>query len=286
MNLQYFDESISNNSNYIDNAQQALDEQTMAESAMEQMSSLLDQIRQNGIDSLQLDNSDKLSMIGANIKTLLSNLIDSANSQYNGTYIFSGTKTSASSLVPTPPETTQLPFELVQDTPTTSNPSGLRVSYKGNNQKRIVNTGSNSTEEVNSLSQDMFGGTGTEMFDGIIELYNEMMFKQDGTTRVNSADTRTVSEGQIIQSTIKKLSDSLDKLNMETGKMGSRMNRMQAIQDQLKEENARTKDIKSSFEDTDVAESIMNLNKDNMALQYALQAGSKLLNKSLLDFLG
>ncbi|MFM7775397.1 MAG: flagellar basal body protein, partial [Candidatus Kapaibacterium sp.] len=42
--------------------------------------------------------------------------------------------------------------------------------------------------------------------------------------------------------------------------------RLQAIQEQLQEDVTRKKDLLSSIEDTDVAKTIMNMNKEEMAL--------------------
>jgi flagellin-like hook-associated protein FlgL len=75
-------------------------------------------------------------------------------------------------------------------------------------------------------------------------------------------------------------------VDLATATVGARQARLQSIQDQIKEDVTRKKDLLSSIEDTDVAKTIMDMNKNEMALQYALQVGSKMFSRSLLDFLG
>ncbi|MBL7998944.1 MAG: hypothetical protein JNL32_09945 [Candidatus Kapabacteria bacterium] len=284
-NIQTFSESISKSENYKRNIQEALDEQSASEGALQGISNSLDEIRQLGVESLQIANQDKLPVLGEKLRKFLTSLVDGANHQYNGVYVFSGTKTTAASLTPTGAETQKLPFEIVQETPTASNPSGLRVTFKGNNDERSVNTGAHATERVSSTAEDAFGTGGTEMFTNVIALYNKLMYKQDGTPRTDNGDFATKADRDNIAGLVKHVTDSYETLNAEIGKLGARTQRFDAMNSQIDEDILRMKEFRSREEDTDVAQAIMEMQKDDLAMSYALKVGSKIMSQSLLDFL-
>ncbi len=285
-NIQYYNAAIDQATNYMNNASSAIDQLTNTSDILDSFSSTLLSIRQTATDSLLVDNSDKLPTLGGTIKTMLHSLIDNANTNFNGTYSFAGTKNTAASLNPTPPATNNLPFELVQDTPTGANPSGLRVVFKGNLEKQSVNTAANSSEQANVTADEVFGSGGLGVFNTVVDLYNKLMFRADGSPRNTSSQPFTADEEHQMQDSIKQIADAVDFVDRGNATVGTRLNRMQAIKDQMNNDISRTKDLRSGVEDADVAETIMQLNKDQMALQYAMQTGTKLFGKTLMDFLG
>ncbi len=286
MDIQFYDQNIENSTNYKNTASTAVDELTNTSAMLESVSTSLTSIRQTATDSLLVDNSDKLPTLATNVRLMLQSLIDAANTHHNGGYSFAGTKTSPASLKPTAPETKNLPFELVQEAATASNPSGLRVSFKGNLEKRIVNSGPNSTEQVNVTADEVFGANGIDTFNKVIDVYNKMMYRADGTKRESSSQAYTADEHAAMQVSIKQMADAVDFADRGNGIAATRLNRMQAIHDQMDTDISRMKDLRSSVQDADVGETIMNLNKDQMAMQFAMQAGSKLFGRTLMDFLG
>ncbi len=286
MSIQYYDQNIARLTNFQDNAASAINEMVDTSATLENFSALLTQIKQTTTDSMSVDNADKLPTLGTQIKGLLHSLVDYANANFNGAYIFSGTKTTGASLTPTPPETTNLPFEIVQDAPSASNPSGLRVTFKGNMQKRDVNIAPNSTEQVNTTADSVFGPTGTEVFNEIITAYNKMMYKSDGTLRSTTSEPYSNAERNDMANSVKNLGQFVDLVDRGNAALGARQSRLQTLQDQLKEDITRTSDLRSSVQDADMGQVILNLNKDQMSMQYALQAGTRLFSKTLMDFLG
>ena len=63
------------------------------------------------------------------------------------------------------------------------------------------------------------------------------------------------------------------------------MVRLDSVRSQMQEENIRLKNLKSEYSDTNYSEVALQLKKDEAALSYTLQIGTKLINNSLLDFL-
>lgn len=285
--IQYFTENINRNNNYIKNIDSTLDEQLSTEGALENIANTLDEVRSTGIQAMEVGNQDKLPVLGESVKKLLTSMVNTANNQYNGAYTLAGTKTTAQALTPTAPEITKLPFELVLDTPTSSNPSGLRVTFKGNFSSRNINVGPNASEEVNSTADDAFGTGGVEAFNNVIKLYNTLTYKPDGTLRSTGDKAGlTKNERDAISDEIVGINNSMELVNQETGRMGARQARLQNLRDLMNEDNSRMKEFRSQKEDTDVAQAIMEMQKDETALQYSLKVGSKLMSQSLLDFLG
>lgn len=283
--IQVFTESINKNDSYQKSIEEMLDEQTSTENALRVIADSLDEAQGVGNEALQIGNQDKLPVLGEKIKKLLNNIVDTANHQYNGVYVFSGTRTTEQSLNPTPPEQKNLPFEIIQGTATTANPSGLSVSFKGNNEVRNISVGPNASERINTTAADAFGGSGTEVFGGLIELYNKLMFNADGTPRAADGTGTTKDDQDAIVATVKRISDSRQLADVETGKLGARSQRLESLRDQLTTDTLRLREFRSREEDTDVAEAVVNLQKSQNAMQYALQVGSKLLGQSLFDFL-
>jgi flagellar hook-associated protein 3 FlgL len=286
MTMQYYNDSIQKSNNYLDNSAASINEMINTQAVLEQISSSIFTARDTALQSLNVDNAEILPSLAANIRTQLESIIDAANTSFNGMFSFAGTKVNAESLAPTAPETQRTPFELIKETPTPSNPSGFRVTFKGNIDQRMTTVGSQSSEQVNIEADKVFGAGGTEMFDKLINLYNKVMYKADGSMRTGTPPAPSLDEQRAIQDGIRTMSDALNTIDLATATVGARQARLQSIQDQIKEDVTRKKDLLSSIEDTDVAKTIMEMNKNEMALQYALQVGSKMFSRSLLDFLG
>ncbi len=281
--IKTYSNAIDRKTQIQDNIQQSIDELASVSTTLESMTTITGNIRQAAIDSTQAGASKSLATLATNVKGLLEDLINAANSQYNNKYMFSGTQTTPGSIQPTPPETNNNPFELITVAPTATNPSGLQVVFKGNMDDRVVHKDNTSTEVINTKANEIFGTNGDELFKPIIDLYNLMAY-QNGVPRQDNQGY-TIDELNQLSDMQKSISGLYDKLTAAGAKNGAKMNRLQAIHDQMTEEITRLKDFKSSQEDTDIAQSSINLAKANTALQYTLKVGAQLLPNTLFDYL-
>lgn len=279
--------SIERNDQYKKNIDDALTDNRNYEAALDNFANRLESVRDIALDASKQINFDKLPVLGNAINQVLGDLVEIANYEYDGRFAFSGTRTTRSSITPTPPQTNQLPFELVKDPAavSTSNPEGLTIAFKGNSEARLVATSNNTSERVNVVPSDAFGAGGTQVFEEIIAVYNTLMYKADGTERTNT-DALTTEEMESMQESVKKLSDSLDRLGSTRGSLGATNNRLEVLSEQITFENLRLKDLRSAREDTDVAEATKNLVREDSALNYALKVGGQYNQQSLIDFLG
>ncbi len=274
---------INRNDQYYRNIDKALGELRVIDDELQSMTEQVTEIRQIVIDSTHVGNKGATSTLAEYVKGILDDLVTKANSEYNGRYIFAGTKTTPDSLDKTPEAQNDLPFEIVEGTPTADNPSGLQIVFKGNNKSREILKDDKSTEVINTKAEDVFGAGSTELFERMIDLYNIMAYDENGNKRGNAPLTREeVSEMSGLQKDIVLV---FERINKAAAQNGAKLNRMEAIQQQLQEENTRLEEIRSIDSDTDVTESVINLQKEDTALNYSLSIGARLLPQSLFDFL-
>lgn len=286
---------ITNNENYLANLQNSMSEMRTAMESMDTVANTLINLRQLTLDSIQVVNSSNPQTLAVQIKDLLSDIVSQANIDFNGKSLFSGTATTEKSveidpLGPLAPfqalSNNKLPYEIINVAATPANPSGLTVIFKGNNENRIINKDQNSSEIINLKSDELFGtgGTEPELFQDIIKIYNIIKFKPDGSLRTET-DFYTPSENAQIETLQKSLLENHQKLINSVAMLGSKYNRLEALSDQLINENTRLNEIKSIKSDTDYARTTIDLKLEENALQYSLQVGSRIMQNSLFDFL-
>jgi len=270
-----------------------LDELRASEEALSFVAESLIEIRMTAQETTNATNFDKIPTLAVNIKNKLFDLIRSANQDFDGKYLFSGTKTTAESIeIPgtLPPgvvagDIDTNPFQVVNATPSLANQSGLTVLFKGNFQSRLINTSVTSTEQVNVTADTAFGGpNGTSVFDTVVKLYNAMAFNEDGTPKEENQNY-TANELEIVIESIKEISKKYDEINATISNVGMQIIRLQTMSDQSDIELTRLREFKSREVDTDYAKTVTELQKTELTLQYSLKVGSNLFQQSLLDFL-
>lgn len=275
---------IEKNNAHISNLEEVLKELSQVDDRMQGIADKFQQIRQLAVDASAVGNTNALYALGTYVKGLLEDIVNDANTDFNGKFLFSGTKTNSASLDQIVPGQNDMPFELLSDSPSADNPSGLRVIFKGNNKDRVINKDSNSEEIINSTASEIFGGSGTEVFKPIIDLVNLLTYNQDGTKR-SQGDLLSRDEMARLNEYQKKIMDVYEHLDTVTARNGARLNRLEAVRDQVNQENTRLKELRSLDADTDVAASTLKLMQEDTALQYTLQTGAKIIPQSLFDFL-
>ena len=275
---------IDRNKQYDTNMSSALNELRSSTEQLNSLSTQFDRLREMTVDASTSGNGASVSALAPTIKGVIEDIVKLANSEFNGKYLYSGTKTTQDSIAVGKQGTNNLPFEMIQGAATAENPSGLSVIYKGNNEDRTMTIDAERKEIVNTKANDMFGEGGVEFFNKAIDFYNTVLYKSDGTKRELN-ETPSKDEFAKIIAFNKNFSDYYDKVNIASGKIGGIINRITLAQEQQTQENTRLKDFKSQIADTDVAKTSLVLQKETNALQYAVQVGSKIFPQTLLDFL-
>ncbi|HAW09301.1 MAG TPA: hypothetical protein DCW42_09115 [Bacteroidetes bacterium] len=275
---------ISSNKEFIKIIENQISEFQFSEIQMQGISDLMQKTQQTSIDATQVGNAGNLPILANTVKGYIEDIIRNANSDYNGSFLYAGTKTKPESFDTAIPNTNDMPFELVQNPPTATNPSGLSVVFKGNFEDKAINKDSTSSDVINTKADEIFGTGGTQFFDSIISLYNLLAYKSDGTKRTSS-DLLTKEESGKLNDLQEKISNFSKQIDQTIARNAARSNRFDTLKLQITEENTRLGDYLSSKQDADVANVSLELAKDSNALQYALQVGGNIIPMSLLNFL-
>lgn len=244
----------------------------------------IQQLRGYAIDATKSGTSHDVSTIGNAILGILNDIIRSLNSDFNGQFIFSGTLTTPDSVQQPQGSTNKLPFEIIKGNPSTDNPSGLQVVFKGNNNRTIINTSKVSSEMINTTANDLFGDATASALNTIVELYNLLSYNKDGNLRgannlFNQDDFVKLNELQ------KKFGEIYERVVAMNSKNGSLLNRLETQGDQTNALITNFEALKSKVADADYSATSLELMKDQTALQFALQIGARLTQTSLFDFL-
>jgi flagellar hook-associated protein 3 FlgL len=263
---------ISRNKQYISNMSSALEEMQDSSDTMTAMTDKITQILNSVATASQTENASEMTTIAGTIEGYFEDLVNDANTSYNGTFIYAGTDTKTK------------PIELNKnDTSDSSNYSKLSINFNGNNNDRLINKDTSSTESINAKAENMFGQN-NEMFSSIINIINTIKYNSSGKER-GVGDSLTSDEISKLDSYQKTLQDYSDNISGESSRLGAKINRLTAISSQTTEENTKLSSALSTSKDADYAQTSLELAKTQTALSYSLKVGSSLLSQTLFDFL-
>ena len=170
-----------------------------------------------------------------------------SNTQVQGQYIFSGTKTDTQA------------FTLdSQSNPTTA-------TYAGNSTAFAIKSGKDSTIEVGHDGDAVF----SNLFSSMISLYNAL----------TGNDTTEIGNG------IDNLDTDFDTINNAVAAIGSKGVRIETKEKIIVDLKLSYSENKAEIEEADIVEAITRLQATELAYQAALTSSSKLMKLSLADFL-
>lgn len=270
--------------NFIKHNDYAVAEMRQVEDAAKAISDGMLQIKDLAVTSTNVTYDGNVNSIATFIKGIMTDMIRNANMDFNGKYLFSGTKTTPNSILADYPDMTNMPFELVVGESTPENRSGMSVVYKGNMEQRTINKDSHSNEEINMTGEQLFGAGGIEFFDPIIKIYNTVMYTRDGVVR-ETLDSMDRDEKMIVANLQDDIAFNLEKLDKETALLSARRDRIETVNLQMTEEVTRLKEVQSLKEDVQMPELLARIKQEETSLEYSLQAGSRIQQYSLFDYI-
>ena len=192
-------------------------------------------------------NADDRQVSAEQIRGYILELESLANTQVQGQYIFSGTKTDTKS------------FELDdQQSPTTA-------TYSGNSTAFEIKTGKNSTVAVSQNGNSLF----STLFSSMIDLLNDL----------ETDDAAGIETG------IANLNTDFETINTAIAGIGAKGVRVETKEKIIQDLNLSYTESRSELEDADIIEAISHLKSTELAYQAALAATSKLMTMSLIDFM-
>jgi flagellar hook-associated protein 3 FlgL len=239
---------------FLDNTETAKEQINYTSNTLESIQELFSKIKdlaiQAGNDTL--GQSDR-NIIANELDELLESVLQNANTDNNGRYIFSGTKTLTSA------------FTATRD----SNGNILSVSYNGNNEEIKYQIGPDTFIQVNLHGGKLFQDN--KAFSTLISLRDALKASTFDSTAFsnlrNTFDTAT------------------NALSTEITKFGAKANRLEMTTNSLENSQTALKELISYTEDADVASLIVDLQHQENVLQSSLKTGAMVIQQTLLDFL-
>ncbi len=246
--LRYRAESMQT-TKYLDNISKGDSFITASDSAMEQMSQVLDDAKSLAVQGANgTQDAASRKALGQSVDSLLTRLVDLANTVHDGRYLFSGTATFTQ------------PFVRSAD--------GTTVDYQGNLDTFEVQVGPGSQVNVN---QD-----GNTLFKQQVDIFGSLVDLRDAL-RANDASK--------ITGLVQTVDDAHSHLNDLHGALGGTEQRLELARNQLESAKVNLDGLVSAAEDADFPEIISQMQLAQVALEAGLKAGAKVLRPSLLDFL-
>jgi len=252
-----YNTSLALNTQYTRNAQDAQSWMQTSDTAMQDLSSIMNSIKEKVVQASNGTNpQDAVQAIGADVDGLINQIVNLGNTKVGDRYVFAGQKDKTT------------PFTRVGDV----------ITYNGDANKisMPIQPGvvSPSQDSVNLTGQDVFGGTdGLSILNDLIAIKQHL---QSGTT----ADQQWLSNTGL--STLD--ADHSQMLQSHT-QLGSRMSMYKMAQNMMENNNTTINQDLANNDDLDITKAITDLKTNETVYQTALQAGAKIMQKSLADFL-
>ena len=197
--------------------------------------------------NLTSSNPATVSAYTAEINSLRSQIVASANSTFQGTYIFGGSVTNK------PPYVVQ---------------SDQSVTYQGNSDTNVVQVGRASTLQIQI--------PGNQLFSGSINVFDSMKQLSAAVTAGNNS---------AIEAQVNNLQQYFDSISAVRSQIGSFSNSAQNIQSDLQSYQLARAADQSRIQSADMAQAATDFTQAQTALQAAIAAGAKISRVSILDYL-
>lgn len=199
------------------------------------------------------NDQNALDILAEEINQILEGVVNSANHQTGSAYIFGGTRT------------TQTPYEVTRDV----NGDITAVTYVGNDEDINVTIGDGVDVTINEPGSVVFQGS-NDIFQTLIDIRDNLLAGDQ-----NSLQTTRLTELEGIR----------QQLGQGIARVGAVQNRFTASEAELEDFQIQLQQTLSDSIDADFADVVLNLNAQSNAFQAALNAASRVIQPSLLDFI-
>ncbi len=247
------------------NADDAVSWLEVTESAVAEVSDILQRIRELAVSADGTESQDDKQQIQAEVDELKEQLIEVANTEYAGKNIFSGYKTDQ---------------ELLD--------SDGKYNFDSlNSEEMNYEVGIGDKITVNILGHKLFGtfdGTNLDTVDtseattgdkaqliAVIEDFSDAL-ENDDIDR--------------IEDTLGRLDEHIENILSIRGEIGAKTNRLEMVIDRIDQNIINYTELLSKNEDADMAEVIMNMKTDENIYRASLSIGANVIQPTLIDFLG
>jgi flagellar hook-associated protein 3 FlgL len=242
---------LADNAQYQKNISDSQAWTSTADSALGNVTDVLQRARELVVEAANgTESQSSLNAISSELTQLKGSLQAQANSTYNGRYIFGGTATNAQ--------------------PYTSN------SYSGNALPVQRQIGDGQTVNIGISGPSAFGTTaaGPPATQNVFDAFDSII------SDLNSGNTTALGS-----SALASLDSALTTAGNARTTVGAMSNRLDTQSSFLSAQQLSLKSVLSNTEDADTAQVAVAFSQSETAYQAALQAGAKIIQPTLLDFL-
>ena len=227
----------------------------ITEATMHQMTEVIHRLREITNQAANGTNTDEdILKIREEAAQLREQLVNLGNATYAGRYIFSGYKT---------------------DKPLLNDDGTFNVDIANSEQIRFE-IGIGDDININVPGSDLFGANPAETAGTKSKLV-------DTFDRVLDA---LENDPDALSGLLEDIDDELNNLLRVRAGLGARMNRVELTANRLDDDNVNFTKLRSKNEDVDIAEAMMNLMNVENVYKASLATGARVIQPSLVDFLG
>ena len=191
-----------------------------------------------------------MQAIAQQVEGIRNQVLQAANTSYQGNYIFAGTATNAA------------PFTL-----DASAPDG--VDYNGNTDVNTVQIAEGNSVQVNIPGSQIFQGAGGDVFGALQQLITAL--QSGNTSAVGTATTQ--------------LGTSLNYLSQQRVFYGNVVDQLNSNQDYLQQEQVNLQTEANTVDGVNMAQAATNLSQAQTTQSAALAALAKVIPQNLLQYL-
>ncbi|RBP46778.1 flagellar hook-associated protein FlgL [Garciella nitratireducens] len=250
--------TIHQNQQYLRNIEDSMGWVDMTDSTLGNLGDVLNRIRELVVQGANgpLSDTDR-GAVQDEVEQLVDQIAQIGNSNYDGRYIFGGQAT------------TQPPFKVGE----------YGLEYNGanedQNQMLVREISPNVTMEINVPGNWIIQGRNQEIPIDLPTTLNSIV------DALEMGDTKRLG-GELLQ----QLDKHMDNILSIRSEMGAKYNRLEAAQSKNQYETLNMTKLLSKTEDIDFAEKIMQYMNMQSVYMASLATGAKILQPTLLDFLG
>jgi flagellar hook-associated protein 3 FlgL len=197
--------------------------------------------------------------IADQIDQIIAGVKQEANATYDGRYVLAGSRTN------TKPYDSTLQTTAAGTTP--------NDSYVGDAASQLREIGPGVTLAVNVHGDEILGGTPGASG-------NMLGVLRDIATHLRAGDTQSLGNDDL-----KALDGQIDNVLAVRARVGAGMNRLETASARLAQTEESATSMLSDTEDADMAKALTDFSTQQAVYQSALQAGARIVQTSLLDFL-
>jgi len=196
----------------------------------------------------------QMNALAIEVNQLIEATLTEANHQTNGRYVFGGTRTL------------DAPFVAVRD----AEGQITAVTYQGNDEAIEIGVTAGISVQINETGQHAFL-SGQDVFQTLIDIRDNLL----------SGDKTSLQTDRLTE-----LADAQDQLLISMAAMGATQNRLETLTSNTEASVDQLRVTLSDNIDADYAETVVNLNAQSNAYRAALEAAARVIQPSLLDFIG